>query len=350
MASFAEKSQRQIRIAAVGAGCYPHPRMTADSVARQPTSPTRILVIRLGALGNIVLSLGPFAAIRHHHATAEITLLTTTPYAAWMAGSPYFDRVWATERTSRWNLPALLRLRRQLIEAHFDRVYDLQTSNRSSQYFRLWPRSARPEWSGIAPGCSHPDCDPARNRLHDIERQRGQLQQAGIAAVPAADLSWIHDDIKRFHLRHPFALMVPGSSAHRPLKRWPADHYRRLAEGLSERGLLPVVLGASAERPLGHAISKGTPAVDLTGQTSFGALASLARCATLAVGNDTGPMHLLSAAGCPSLVLFSRDSDPALCAPRGRWVSVLRRPDLARLTVDEVIAAIDQMRLPVGAA
>jgi ADP-heptose:LPS heptosyltransferase len=324
--------------------------MTVDSVARQPSPPTRILVIRLGALGNIVLSLGPFAAIRHHHSTAEITLLTTPPYAAWMAGSPYFDGIWAAERTPWWNLPAVLRLRRQLVEARFERVYDLQTSNRSSQYFRLWPSSARPEWSGIAPGCSHPDRDPARNHLHDIERQRGQLQQAGIAAVPAADLSWSYDDIERFQLRRPFALLVPGSSAHRPLKRWPADHYRRLALELSERGLLPVVLGAKAERPLGHVISDGTRAVDLSGQTSFGALASLARCATLAVGNDTGPMHLLSAAGCPSLVLFSNESDPVLCAPRGPCVTVLRRPRLATLTVEEVIGALDRMRLLVGAA
>ena len=45
-----------------------------------PCRPQRILVIRLGALGNIVQSLGPVAAIRAHHADAEITLLTLKPY------------------------------------------------------------------------------------------------------------------------------------------------------------------------------------------------------------------------------------------------------------------------------
>ena len=44
-----------------------------------------ILVVKLGALGNVVLSLGPFAAIRRHHADAHITLLTTAPYADWLA-------------------------------------------------------------------------------------------------------------------------------------------------------------------------------------------------------------------------------------------------------------------------
>ena len=62
------------------------------------TTPNRILVIKLGALGNVILSLGPFAAIRRHHTNAHITLLTTAPYAAWLASSPYFDDVWIDER------------------------------------------------------------------------------------------------------------------------------------------------------------------------------------------------------------------------------------------------------------
>ena len=70
-----------------------------------PPRQARILVIRLGALGNIIQSLGPFAAIRAHHANAEITLLTLHPYAAWMATAPYFDRVWIDERPEWWDRP-----------------------------------------------------------------------------------------------------------------------------------------------------------------------------------------------------------------------------------------------------
>jgi hypothetical protein len=54
-------------------------------------------------------------------------------------------------------------------------------------------------------------------------------------------------------------------------------------------------------------------------------------------------MHLIAAAGCPSVVLFSRESDPALCAPRGAAVSVLRRPDLAELGAAAVHAAAAAM-------
>jgi hypothetical protein len=54
-------------------------------------------------------------------------------------------------------------------------------------------------------------------------------------------------------------------------------------------------------------------------------------------------MHLLAAAGCPEVVLFSRDSDPALCAPRGSDVRVLRRPDLATLDAETVMATLPRL-------
>ena len=114
---------------------------------------------------------------------------------------------------------------------------------------------------------------------------------------------------------------------------------------LAERGLTPVVIGTAPEQHLARAIPG---AIDLTGRTDLAQITSLARGARIAIGNDTGPMHLIAAAGCPSVVLFSRDSDPALCAPRGPAVHVLRRPDLATLEVATVIEAVATM-LPAPA-
>lgn len=316
----------------------------AGSSADAPTGahfPSRILVLKLSAFGNVVLSLSAFAAIRRHHADAEITLLTTAPYAAWMAASPYFDRVLLDDRPAWWDVPGVLRLRRTLAGG-YQRVYDLQTSSRSSRYFRLLPRKARPEWSGIAPGCSHPDRDPRRDHMHDIERIQGQLRQAGITDIPEPDLSWSRGDLSRFDLPPRIALLVPGSSPHRPQKRWPVAHYRALAQALAERGLLPLVLGGVGEADLAKEICRGTPARDLTGRTGFDDLAELGRRAELAVGNDTGPMHLLAVAGCPCVALFSADSDPARCAPRGRWVRTLQRPNLADLRLDAVLDVLPQ--------
>jgi ADP-heptose:LPS heptosyltransferase len=305
-----------------------------------------ILVVKLGALGNVVQSFGPFAAIRRHHAGARITLLTTAPFAAWMAASPWFDAVWIDARPEWWDLRGWLALRARLVAGRFERVYDLQTSGRSSRYFQLFPRRARPEWSGIARGCSHPDRNPDRNLLHDFERQAGQLRDAGIAAVPPPDLGWCAGDTSRFGLPERIALLVPGSSAHRPAKRWPAARYGALARALAEAGIAPVVLGSAAEAPLAADIARATPVLDLTGRTGFGDIASLARAARVAVGNDTGPMHLIAGAGCPSVVLFSRESDPALCAPRGPRVRILRRPTLDALDLAPVRAAMAGLLAP----
>jgi ADP-heptose:LPS heptosyltransferase len=304
--------------------------------------PPRILIIKLSALGNVILSLGPFAAIRAHHPGAEITVLTTPPYAGWLASAPWFDKVLSNGRPAWWDLSGLLRLRRALRSGGFDRVYDLQTSGRSSRYFRFFPRAAQPEWCGIAPGCSHPHRMPAGARMHDIDRQYAQLAVAGITERAPVDLSWSKADLARFGLPARIALLVPGSSAHRPGKRWPASRYGELACWLVARGVMPVVVGTGSETPLATTIRAAAPdTVDLTGRTTLPELTELTRAAVVAVGNDTGPMHLAAAAGCPSVVLFSGDSDPALCAPRGRWVKTLRRPDLATLPLAAVAEALE---------
>jgi ADP-heptose:LPS heptosyltransferase len=302
------------------------------------TATARILVIRLGALGDFVQSFPPFAAIRAHHPAAEITLLTTAPFAALARLCPWFDRVDVDARPPWWNLAGLRHLRRQL--AGFAFVYDLQTSGRSSRYFRL---AGRPPWSGIARGCSHPQRDRAREVMHTRERQADQLRLAGIAHVPSPDLTFLTSR-PTADLPRPYALLVPGAAPHRPAKRWPAARFGELAAILAERGQTPVVIGAAADAGLAATIRAACPdAIDLTGKTALADLFALAAGAELAVGNDTGPMHIAAAAGCPSLVLFGRDSDPSLTAPRtpdGGFAAVLRAPVLADLPTPRVVAAL----------
>ena len=295
----------------------------------------RILVIKLAALGDVVQAFGPFAAIRAHHPGAEITLLTTPPYAGLLARSPWFDRIWGDGRPAWTDLPALWRLARRLRAAGFDRVYDLQTSSRSSRY-RLMVGSGA-EWSGIAPGASHPHANPARDLMHTAERQREQLEAAGLTRFPAPALDWLDDDISALGLPARFALLIPGASPGRPGKRWPVERFAALAATLD----LPVaVVGGPAEASLAAAIARQAAVIDLTGRTSLAGLGAVARRAAFALGNDTGPTHLAAAAGCPTLALFGPESDPALCAPRGRAVAVLRHPRLAALEGAEVRAAL----------
>ncbi len=298
----------------------------------------RVLVIRLSALGDFVLSFGPFAAIRDHHPDADITLLTTAPFAEIAKASPWFDHVLIDERPSWWRLLAVARLGQAL--RGFDFVYDLQTSGRTARYFIL---AGRPRWSGIAAGCSHPQSDPARETMHTIERQRDQLRLAGIDDFPVPDLSFL-TTAPVPDISEDIVLLVPGAAPSRPAKRWPIAYFAELTQELVRQGHTPVVIGAKSEAGLAATIRDACPqAIDLAGQTTLPQLFAIAARARFAIGNDTGPMHIAASAGCRCIVLFSADSEPSMTAPRGpagEWPTVLRAPVLADLPVARVVEAL----------
>ena len=310
----------------------------------------KVLVIKLGALGDFVLALAAMKKIREAHPRAKITLLTTPPFEALAKLSPYFNTVETDGRPGDFgDLTAMLgRLRK----ARYDRVYDLQTNSRTNWYFQAL-RPFAPQWSGIATGCSLPQRGKARYAMHTLERQADQLKQAGIwpdaptepGGAPAPDLSWILRRTKETRpvagatAAKPYVLLVPGGSAHRPEKRWPTESYAQLAALLKARGLDIVIIGGPQESAMARQIQKAVgQARDLTGRTDFAQLAVLGAKAVLTVGNDTGPTHLLAAAGAPTIALFSDASDPELCGPRGH-VAVIRSPDLKALPVSTVASA-----------
>ena len=301
-----------------------------------------ILVIKHGALGDVILAQGPFQAIRAHHHDARIVLLTTKPFAAFLEKSGLFDEIWVDERPRLWQLSKILPLVRKLRRGNFARVYDLQTSTRSTSYYRLFPRRRKPEWCGIVKGATHQHKSPLRTKIHTIERHIDQLGVAGITNIPAPDFSWAMTDISKYALPARYALLVPGGSAHRPEKRWPAIRFAELAEYLTAQGITPVLIGGKAEADAIETIREACPeAIDLSARTELGDLASLGAGAELAVGNDTGPLHLIAAVGCKTVVLFSRASDPEMSRPRGRDVRVLREAFLADLPLTRVIGELD---------
>jgi len=308
-----------------------------------------ILVIKLSALGDFVMAFPAFARIRAAHVDARITLLTTPPFETLARLSPYFN---AVETDGRPTDPgAWLRLVMRLRHAKFDRVYDLQTNDRTNLLFqalRPWP----PIWSGTAVGSALPHRNPARAAMHPLERQAQQLEDAGIwpdaptqpLSAPPPDISWILKQAV-FKARpaatppKPTALLIPGSSAHRTEKRWPVESYGKLAAGLEAAGFSVLVVGGLQEGVLARGIQRLAPrARDLTGRTDFAQIAALGGRAAVVIGNDTGPMHLIAAAGAPTIVLFSSASSPELSAPRGH-VTVFQAPDLKDVSVATVLAA-----------
>ncbi|ACG79380.1 heptosyltransferase family protein [Phenylobacterium zucineum HLK1] len=314
----------------------------------------RILVIKLSALGDFVLALAAMKKIREAHPKAHITLLTTPPFEALAKSCPYFNAVDVGGRPE--GFPEWMALRKRLRAAGFSRVYDLQTSSQSNRIFQIL-RPNPPAWSGIAFGCSLPHRNPLRDQMHTLERQADQLMYAGIwpdaptepGTAPPPDLSWIlkqapaERPVPGGVKPRPYVMFVPGGSAHRMEKRWPLERYSELARILYSRGFDIVIIGGPQETSLAHAIQRQTPrARDLTGRTDFARIAVLASRAALAVGNDTGPLHLAAAAGAPAIVIFGKTSDPSLSAPRGR-VAILQSDDLTDLTVAQVAQAANSL-------
>lgn len=296
-----------------------------------------ILIIKHGALGDIILATGAFAAVRAAHPQAHIVLLTTKPYAELLAQSPYFNEIWVDSKPKFFQFKAVRRLKQMLNSYRWNWVFDLQASSRTTLYQwllkRPWPKiSNRSRW------VSHPR-PPYRTDRHALDNLRTQMHSAGYE-IGGTDLSWMAGDISAIALPARYALLVPGGAAHRPQKRWPEAQYAALAQELVDKDITPVLIGAKAEEEVLKIIASRVPhTINLCGKTTIPQLAALARGAALAVGNDTGPMHVIAAAGAPSLVLFSHDSDPVRSAPVGK-VTVLREHDLSQLSVDRVLVAL----------
>ncbi|WP_188262930.1 glycosyltransferase family 9 protein [Azospirillum tabaci] len=304
------------------------------------TESRRVLVIKLGAFGDFILAQTAFSAIRRHHAADHLTLLTLPSLAPLARLSGLFDEVLEDPRERSFG--AYRRVRRQLRAGRFDRIYDLQAQRRTDRYWWLLAPGPWPEWSGTAWGASHRDQYPGRRKVPATERYIRQLAPFGIVPDAVPDLSWLDADIGGFGIAAPYALLIPGCSPGRPEKRWPVERYGELACALATRGITPVVLGTAIEADLARVIIAACPqAVDLTSRTSVPEIAGLARRAWGAVGNDTGPTHLVAAVGCPTLGLFCDASIPIQA--NGPRMVVHHRPSFADMDVAGVLAAMDAL-------
>lgn len=281
----------------------------------------KILVIKHSALGDFVLSLGPFKAIRDHHPNDEITLLTTKAFKDLAEATCLFNDIWIDTKPKFIQIKDILRLRKRILSKNFDRIYDLQTSGRSSLYYKFFIsflKNKTPEWNGIAKGCSHPQLNPDRVNMHTIERHKDQLKYINIHKVPPTYIDWMSNAKPSFNkLNLPYFIIVPGGSAHREEKRWSLSSYKEISSLLSKKGYDIVIVGTDQENSLAKQIQSDVPkAINLCGKTNIIDLFHLGLNAEGAIGNDTGPMHIFALTDCPTLTLFSEFSDPVKCRPR----------------------------------
>lgn len=292
-----------------------------------------ICIIKLSALGDFFIALGAMKTIRAHHKDAVITLLTTKPFADMALQSGYVDDVVIDTKPALYNIPAWINSRKQLNKP-FTRIYDLQNNDRTALYKTLL-FSAQSEWVGITKP------EKKAHRGHAFDRHAQMLENAGLPCPTPDTLDWLMADIGQFNTPKPYVLMVPGCAPQHPYKRWPQDHYKSLAKRLGENGKHVVIIGTQHETDIAaHIATAGDHVMNVAGQTSLAHIPELARHAMGAIGNDTGPIHMIGMTGCPTLVLFSGHSDPVKSKPLGQNVRTLRNDPLDALTVQTVIDAL----------
>jgi ADP-heptose:LPS heptosyltransferase len=303
----------------------------------------RILVIRLGALGDLVLCFAAFQTIRKAHPGAEIALLTMPAFQGFARQMPWFDTVLTDLRSPRYRIDIWWQLWRSIRRFRPTRVYDLQGKSRQDVLYFLLGGPLGPEWSGAAPFCSHPRLWPPQPGMHFVDFLAAQLERARINVGGGVDLSWLDGAVEGLGLPERYALIIPGCAPERLYKRWPAEKYAELAMRLKEKGLGCVAIGTVSD---GYAISeiaaRAPHVIDLCGKTSLGQVAALARRAACVVGNDTGPTHLAAAVGGRTVALMSDKVDPVWSAPRGPHAVWLQGKPLGELGVAEVLDELQE--------
>lgn len=281
--------------------------MSADTaVSPVATSGRHILIIKLGALGDVMLAIPLIKQLLRHHPGDRVTLLTTPAWRELVAGLPALETVTFARRGTA----SMVRLLSWLLRQSFDVVYDLQGSSRSRLVTLL---SQAPLRAGpvAALAYTHAPANESGEVTHALQRFNAVLAAAGVevaAALPALPAGAAADRQVEGWLRghglhgKRLVLLHAGGSPAWPSKRWPEQHFLALAQQLIARGMVVVWLGEAGERDLNRRLS--VAGVDATGEFSLVQLAALGRHARFAVCNDSGPMHVLAAAAVPVYAFF----------------------------------------------
>ena len=265
----------------------------------------RVLIIKLGALGDVVMATPLVEAIQKFHPQADIHLLTTPAFMPLFNTWAGLEHMSFPRRGWLYNADVVRWLRR----GGFDRIYDLQGNDRTGLWCAL---SGAPERVGNHnryPYTHHPP-SRWRGQCHIFDRMVEVLASAGVSEVgrlPSLPCEvgetqhvehWL--DQKNLESQR-IAVLHAGASAKRPAKIWP--HFTRLALRLAARGLSVVWIGGEADRE-SNAVGAAQTGIDATGEFEIAEIAVLGRHARFAVTNDSGPMHILSASGIPVFGLF----------------------------------------------
>jgi heptosyltransferase I len=312
-----------------------------------------LLVVRIGAMGDILHALPAVTALRLAHPNWEIGWVVEPRWRGLLAAPgaevrgtrmPVADRLhfaptrdWARQPIHPKTGAAIRSLRKELLTAGYDAVLDLQGSIRSAAIARM---ARIPRVIGEA----EPRERPARwlfterivtRGAHVIEQgielasavagDELTFTQAQLPVDPAAE-AWC-DDLLASSGTRPVALINPGAGW--GAKRWPVERYAKVARGLMERGFRILVNAGPSEEAMADVIVKETSGGAIPLATTLDQLIAISRRIALCIAGDTGPLHLACALARPVVGIYG-PTDPSRNGPYGTRFRVLRNPESKR--------------------
>jgi ADP-heptose:LPS heptosyltransferase len=280
----------------------------------------KIAVLRAGGIGDLIFALPALEALRAAYPRSEITLLGTSHHKELLEGRPSpVDRVIAVPPSDGVNTrdgdpddPAALEdFLAAMCEEHFDLALQLHGGGRHSNPFVL---SLGARFTAGLRDCDAPPLDRSMSYFYwqpEVARLLEAVSLVGAEPVTiTARLSVMRSDIGDSldvvpGRDRPLVLLNAGATDGR--RRWPVESFAATADTLAEdTGAAILLNGAVAERDTSREVASlmEHPGIDLSGRLSLGGLLGLAHRAALVVSNDTGPLHLATAAGAPTVGIY----------------------------------------------
>jgi ADP-heptose:LPS heptosyltransferase len=357
------------------------PRRVTEALASSGADLT-ILVIRLGALGDVLRTLLPVRLLRRALPRARIHWVVDARWRSVLEGHPDLDGVVAMPR-AEWRAlarqvtgwPGLLRAvgtwRRRLVALAPGLALDFHGNLRSGLASFLSSAPVRLGYSGHQQkegnrwfNTHH--CPSGDRRTPRLERNLDLLRALGLATAPLPDSGLrlvaqgeaaALEVLDRIGSGPRFAVLSPGVSPRQAYKKPPPALLAAAASRLARNDVHSIVVwgpGEEADAERVVALARGDAV--LAPPTDLAALAALLARARLFVGGDSGPLHLACAVGCPVLGLYG-PTDPEVnrpwgvphraLSPPGRTYTGIKRLDrragFEGLSADPVIEAVDEL-------
>lgn len=334
----------------------------------------RILIIKWGGMGDVVISTAIMEDIRQAFPSAELHLNAMSPWQTLFEDDPRFSDIWCVDlRGSERGLKGYWRWCKQVITHQYDLVIDLQTNDKSRLLLSMLKLVGKAPKYLLGNHPVFPYNIRQTQRLdasHGFHIMRQTMAAGGIPArtvQPKLYPSALHQaKAKALMQTHglldiPFAIFLCGSHAAGVTKRWGVTHYVQLARELEQQGLQRVVLvGGKDEIEECEAIAMQCPQliINFCNQTALLGLPTLFAQAKCIVGNDTGTAHMASATPTPMLVICG-PTNPARVKPIGPQVMAIQadlpckncylkqcnhHSCMRGLTVDKVLPFVESIR------